>query len=232
MNVSDKLQDIQDQFKSIDWSNVRGDNFGSWPFLVKLMSWVACLAVIVVGGYFVFIEDLQITRDRVIEEEQALKEDFKKKAFDAGNLDVYRQQMEEMSESFEAMVSQLPSDTEVPGLLEDITAKGVASGLNFDSINLEKEQAKEYYIQLPIRMKAEGAYHDIGAFVSGVAGLPRIVTLTDFVIRPVNSRADDPILQLEILAYTYRYNDKPEKSSKKSKKSKKKKKKKSKKKKG
>ena len=87
-----------------------------------------------------------------------------------------------MEESFGALVSQLPSDTEVPGLLEDITNKGLLNGLEIGSIDLKKEQAKEFYVELPIAIQASGSYHDLGAFISGMAGLPRIVTLHDFQI--------------------------------------------------
>ena len=110
-----------------------------------------------------------------------------------------------MEESFGALVSQLPSDTEVPGLLEDITNKGLMNGLEINSIKLQAEQAREFYVELPIAITATGSYHDLGAFISGMAGLPRIVTLHDFSItaRSGNSNA----LNLSITAKTYRYKD-------------------------
>jgi type IV pilus assembly protein PilO len=113
--------------------------------------------------------------------------------------------MEEMLLSFGALVSQLPSDTEVPGLLEDITNKGMLNGLEFDSIELQDEVAREFYIELPIKIIARGSYHDLGAFISGMAGLPRIVTLHDFKINQED--ATSTILRLEITAKTYRYKE-------------------------
>jgi type IV pilus assembly protein PilO len=111
--------------------------------------------------------------------------------------------MKEMEESFGALVSQLPTDTEVPGLLEDITNKGVESGLEIKSIQLQAEQAKEFYIELPISIEVTGTYHDFGTFVSGIAALPRIVTLHDFKMTA------DPktpgVLSMSIAAKTYRY---------------------------
>jgi type IV pilus assembly protein PilO len=107
--------------------------------------------------------------------------------------------------SFGALVSQLPSDTEVPGLLEDITNKGMLNGLEFDSIELQEEVAREFYIELPIKIVARGSYHDLGAFISGMAGLPRIVTLHDFRITQEDSQSS--ILKLEITAKTYRYKE-------------------------
>jgi type IV pilus assembly protein PilO len=110
-----------------------------------------------------------------------------------------------MEESFGALVSQLPSDTEVPGLLEDITNKGLLNGLSIQSIDLQPEVAKEFYVELPISISATGSYHDLGAFISGMAGLPRIVTLHDFQITadPKNANA----LDMKIIAKTYRYKD-------------------------
>ena len=207
MAFADKIEELQSQFQSIDWGEIRGDNFGSWPYPVKAMACIVTLVAIIIAGYFLLIEDLEIQKERVVREEAQLKSDYKNKAYDAANLEVYRQQMKEMSESFEAMVSQLPSDTEVPGLLEDITSKGVSAGLTFESIQLESEQRKEYYIQLPISIEAEGSYHDMGAFASGVASLPRIVTLSDFSIEPTKESSGSTRLKFSVKAHTYRYND-------------------------
>jgi type IV pilus assembly protein PilO len=215
MSVQEKVQDIQDQIQSIDWANIRPDNVGSWPVLVKIIAWVALFLAIIAGGYYFIIADLQNMEKRVVQEEERLKQDFKKKAIDASNLEAYRQQMSEMSESFDAMISQLPSETEVPGLLEDITAKGVASGLEFDSIQLKPEQKKEFYIQLPISIKSKGTFHDMGAFVGGVASLPRIVTLSDFKISVSGAQRDNSKLQFDVLAHTYRYNDSSSKNKRK-----------------
>jgi type IV pilus assembly protein PilO len=113
--------------------------------------------------------------------------------------------MVEMEESFGALVSQLPSDTEVPGLLEDITNKGLLNGLEIASIDLQKETAREFYVELPIAINASGSYHDLGAFISGMAGLPRIVTLHDFTISAKGNDANH--LRMNIVAKTYRYKD-------------------------
>lgn len=110
-----------------------------------------------------------------------------------------------MEESFGALVSQLPSDTEVPGLLEDITNKGLLNGLDIAVIDLQNEQAREFYVELPISIVASGSYHDLGAFISGMAGLPRIVTLHDFEIS--TNRKKPHVLDMKILAKTYRYKD-------------------------
>ena len=114
--------------------------------------------------------------------------------------------MLEMENTFGALLRQLPSDTEVPGLLEDITRTGLGSGLDFEEIKLLPEAAQQFYIELPIQITVVGAYHDLATFVSGVASLPRIVTLHDFDIKPLEGGSPGK-LRMSILAKTYRYND-------------------------
>ncbi|EGG30305.1 Type IV pilus biogenesis protein PilO [Aequoribacter fuscus] len=141
---------------------------------------------------------------RAEQKELDTKKDFEDKAFKAANLDAYKRQMLEMEDSFGALVSQLPSDTEVPGLLEDITNKGLANGLEIASIDLQDERADEFYVELPIAIVATGSYHDLGSFVSSMAGLPRIVTLHDFSIETARGGGD---LRMNMIAKTYRYRD-------------------------
>ena len=199
------LEDTLRSLKEFDVNDIDFDNIGSWPASVKAALCLLLLIAVLVAGYYFHIKDLQLQFDRVQAEESRLRQDFEKKAFEASNLEAYKQQMFEMEESFGALVSQLPSDTEVPGLLEDITNKGLMNGLEINSINLQAEQAREFYVELPIAITATGSYHDLGAFISGMAGLPRIVTLHDFSItaRTGNSNA----LNLSITAKTYRYKD-------------------------
>jgi type IV pilus assembly protein PilO len=136
--------------------------------------------------------------------EADLKVKFEAKAFEAANLEKYRKQMVEMEESFEALKKQLPKDTEVPGLLEDIDEKGIDSRLAIESITLQPEIATEFYVELPIEIKVVGGYHEFGAFVSGVAGMPRIVTLHDYAILTDGKSSN---LHMTIQAKTYRYKE-------------------------
>jgi len=191
--------------REFDVNDLDFDTVGSWPLPIKMFIWVVVLGGVLVFGYYYHIEDLQIQLEGERKKEVQLKKDFEKKAFQAANLEAYRQQMREMEESFGALVSQLPSDTEVPGLLEDITNKGLLNGLNIASIDLLPEQAREFYVELPISIVASGSYHDLGAFISGMAALPRIVTLHDFNISAPGGNANQ--LQMRIIAKTYRYRD-------------------------
>jgi type IV pilus assembly protein PilO len=199
------FEDTMRSLREFDINDLDFDNVGSWPVPVKLVIWAVLFIGVLAAGYYYHIKDLQTELTKVEAKEVALKTDFEKKAFQAANLEAYRQQMAEMEESFGALVSQLPSDTEVPGLLEDITNKGLLNGLEIASIDLQKETAREFYVELPIAISASGSYHDLGAFISGMAGLPRIVTLHDFTI---TARGDDANhLGMNIIAKTYRYKD-------------------------
>lgn len=194
-----------DELKTFDWNSINDpDTIGIWPAPVKGVLVLLLFLGLLGAGYWFHIKTLQASLDSVAAAEAGLRSDLETKAILAANLEAYRQQMREMEESFGALLSQLPSETEVPGLVEDITFTGLGSGLEFDSITLQPEVTQEFYIELPITIEVVGGYHDFGAFVSGVASLSRIVTLHDFTIRanPQN-RAD---LNMTITARTYRYN--------------------------
>lgn len=138
----------------------------------------------------------------VAQEETTLRNELESKAVLAANLEAYRQQLADMEDSFGALLRQLPGETEVPGLVDDITVQGVGSGLEFSTMRLESEVQQEFYIELPIRISVVGDYHDFGSFVSGVASLSRIVTLHDFSISNSTGGTD---LLMDITARTYRY---------------------------
>ncbi|MEJ6592107.1 MAG: type 4a pilus biogenesis protein PilO [SAR86 cluster bacterium] len=202
------FEDTMRSVREFDFGNLDFDNVGSWPPPIKILIRVLLLVLVVVAGYYYHVEDLQLALAAAEAKEVDLKKDFETKAFQAANLNAYRQQMAEMEESFGAMVNQLPSDTEVPGLLEDITNKGLLNGLEIAAIDLQTEKESEFYVELPIEIVASGSYHDLGAFISGMAGLPRIVTLHDFQI---NTNSDNShFLDIKILAKTYRYKDEDE----------------------
>ncbi|WP_281646090.1 type 4a pilus biogenesis protein PilO [Parendozoicomonas sp. Alg238-R29] len=199
------LQETLDKINNIDFNDLDFENVGSWPTPVKAIICVAVFGLVLFLGFNFHLSSLGKTLDREARKETELKQEFQIKAFQAANLDSYRAQMTEMEASFGALVRQLPSDTEVPGLLEDITEKGLGAGLTINTITLQPEVTHEFYIELPISINVQGNYHDLGNFVSGVAGLPRIVTLHDFKI---TDGKDGGRLSMEIIARTYRYNDK------------------------
>jgi type IV pilus assembly protein PilO len=203
MKPSEWLQSLRD----IDFSDLDTSNIGSWPAAVKALAGGLLMILVLALGYNFFISDMEDQLQLKRLEEDALKEQFASKAHLSANLELYTQQMKEMENSFGVLLRQLPSDTEVPGLLEDITRTGLGSGLEFEEIKLLPEVTQPFYIELPIQITVTGSYHDLATFVSGVAGLPRIVTLHDFELAPASPDGGTK-LRMSILAKTYRYNDK------------------------
>ncbi|AHF65538.1 MULTISPECIES: type 4a pilus biogenesis protein PilO [Pseudomonas] len=202
MNFSEWLEGL----RRVDLNDLDLNNLGSWPAAVKAISGVLVMVLVFALGYFLFIQELETRLEGAQANELMLREQVSTKAFQAANLEPYKKQMEEMENTFGALLRQLPSDTEVPGLLEDITRTGLGSGLEFEEIKLLPEGVQQFYIELPIQITVVGGYHDLATFVSGVASLPRIVTLHDFEIKPVDPKSQTK-LRMNILAKTYRYND-------------------------
>lgn len=202
------LAESMNKLNDLDLSELDLQNPGAWPLAMRVAACLITFILILFLGYQLHLSNLQDQLSRAAMKERELKEQFQTKAFQAANLQKYRTQMQEMEASFGALVRQLPSDTEVPGLLEDITFTGRSAGLQFETIQLQPEKTTEFYIELPISISVKGNFHDLANFVSGVAGLPRIVTLHDFSIDPAEGTN---ILKMDILARTYRYNDKESK---------------------
>ncbi|KAF0862481.1 type 4a pilus biogenesis protein PilO [Pseudomonas sp. LD120] len=182
------------------------DNLGSWPAPIKALVAVLLLSLVGALGYSVYLSPRLEHLDRLRQEEVLLKEQFADKARQGGNLERYREQLGLIQSRFDLLLRQLPSETEVSGLLEDISRVGLGSGLAFEAIKLQPEVVRQFYVELPIQITVTGAYHDLARFICGVAGLPRMVTWHDFQIRPLV--AGHPArLQLSIEARTYRYDD-------------------------
>jgi type IV pilus assembly protein PilO len=198
------LQDTLDQLRNFDVGELDVNDIGIWPGAVKGIILVVLLVAVLAGGYFFYLTDKQELLTRIQAEETTLKSEYESKAFQAANLEQFRDQQKEMEARFGTLLRQLPSDTEVPGLLEDITLTALNNGLKIESIDLQPERRAEFYVELPITVTVNGDYHDLGSFVSGVANLSRIVTLHDFTIVPETSPGD---LKMSILAKTYRYLD-------------------------
>lgn len=204
---------------NIDFNDLDINNIGAWPTPVKsIIILVICIAALA-AGYFLDIKKQQTSLERAERQEITLKSDFETKQAKATNLEAYKQQMKEMEESFGAMLRQLPSKTEVEHLLVDISQTGLASGIEFKLFKPQKENFTEFYAELPISIKMTGNYHQFGGFVSGVAALPRIVTLHDIKISG-DAKGSVAGLTMELTAKTYRYLDDTEvsQSRKKSKK--------------
>jgi type IV pilus assembly protein PilO len=187
----------------IDINDLDLENMGSWPAGAKMVFAVLLALLVSVLSYFLLvdskIDELEIAQNKEIE----LRQLYRTKYASAVNLDLYKQQMVEMEQTFSFLLKQLPTTHETPGLLDDITYVGTTSGLTFIRINWEPEIEKEFYTELPIKIEVIGDYHQFGNFVSEVAKLPRIVSLHDFSIQTEK----DERLRFNVVAKTYRYKE-------------------------
>jgi len=192
------------QLNQLDLQNV-----GEWPSVAKTIL-ILLLCGALVGAWYYFDTKDQLARLETVEgEEVDLRKSFETKQQKAANLDAYRQQLEEMKESFGAMLRQLPDKTEVAALLVDVSQTGLAAGLEFELFQPSGELLKDFYAELPIQIKVTGQYHEFGRFISGLAALPRIVTIHDLnIVSGKGGTAGRPSpLNLTATVKTYRYLD-------------------------
>ena len=183
---------------------------GRWP--LPVLAGAVAVAFLVLSGLGIYLLVWNEQRPRLQQfaaEEQTLKQEFHNKHAKAVNLEVYKQQLKDIERSFGALLRQLPGKTEVPSLLVDISQTGLAAGLQEKLFQPQPEVKKDFYAELPIKIRLSGSYHQFGEFVSGIAALPRIVTLHDVDIKSDSKDAYDQ-LSLELTAKTYRYMDEDE----------------------
>lgn len=198
-----------DLASAFDTSNLDQNNPGSWPIGIQAITFVAIFIGTIAAGYFLDIgiyrpvtllgEDL-VAQERKLDKE--LKPTFEEKAALAANLDAYKAQLEEMEQSFGAMLSKLPEDLQIDSLIIDISQAGLRAGLEFDLIRPGGESAKEFYVEFPISITVVGRYHEFGDFVSGLSELNRIVSVHDVGIKPVEKGSSK--LMMTLVAKTYR----------------------------
>ena len=195
MNIIEELQ-------SLDTSDP-----GRWPLLFRLVSVVVVFVAVAMLGVYMFVFKTELPMlERVELEEQELRATFEERQTKTANFDAYRAQLAEIERSFGTMLRQLPGRTEVPNLLVDISQTGLGAGLEEKLFQPMGEIRREFYAELPIKIRLTGSFHELGDFVSGIAALPRIVTLHDIGIRPVTPDDYDE-LTLDVTAKTYRYLD-------------------------
>lgn len=193
MNLVEELQ-------SLDVNDV-----GRWPLAFRVaVIVIVFIAVTFAGIWFTIVKDKAPQLTRAEAEEQELRVTFENKQRKAANYDAYKAQLAQIEQSFGTMLRQLPGETEIPSLIVDISQTGLASGLQEKLFQPQAEIPKDFYAEKPIKIRLSGGYHEMAKFVSGVAALPRIVTLHDINITP-EERGEYDNLSLEVTAQTYRY---------------------------
>ena len=193
---------IVDELRSLDTSDP-----GRWPLPIRAGAVAIVFAASVAIGVWILVINQEMPGLRAAERQEIdLRAQFEDRQRKAANFDAYRAQLAEIERDFGAMLRQLPGKTEVPSLLVDISQTGLGAGLEEQTFTPTGEIQKDFYAELPIKLRYTGSYHELGNFVSGIAALPRIVTLHDISIRPVNGTNPDE-LTLDVTAKTYRYLD-------------------------
>ena len=191
---------LLEEMKSLDANDI-----GRWPLVFRAgVIGIVFLLVVSLGIYMIIIEDKAPALKRAQAEEETLRVSFKAKQRKAANYDAYKAQLAQIEQSFGTMLRQLPGETEIPSLIVDISQTGLAAGLQEKLFQPQPEVPRDFYAEKPITISLSGGYHEIANFVSGVAALPRIVTLHDIDITP-ESAEDYDNLTLRVTAKTYRY---------------------------
>ena len=195
MNLVEELQ-------SLDVNDI-----GRWPFAFRAaVIVIVFVAVSFAGIWFTIVKDKRPQLQAAQQEEQTLRVTFENKQKKAANYDAYKAQLTQIEQSFGTMLRQLPGETEIPSLIVDISQTGLAAGLQEKLFQPQSEIPKDFYAEKPIKIQLSGGYHEMANFVSGVAALPRIVTLHNINITPEEQGVYDS-LSLEVTAQTYRYID-------------------------
>lgn len=205
-SLKESLGKIDVQAALEDFRHLNPNDPGAWPLIPKIVILIGFLLLLLVGGWW-FLWDDQLTALTTAEnEEQTLKDQYLQKKRQAVNLDLYVQQLAEIDRSFGALLKQLPNKSEMEALLIEVNQAGLGRGLQFELFRPAAEQVKDFYAELPVTVKINGPYHDIGAFAADIGKLPRIVTLNGIAIAP----AKGGTLTLDATVKTFRYLDEAE----------------------
>jgi type IV pilus assembly protein PilO len=198
MNIVEELQSLD------------ANDIGRWPAAFRgAVILIVFLGVLGLGIWFTIVKDKRPQLQRAQEVEQELRLTFENKQRKAANYDAYKAQLTQIEQSFGTMLRQLPGETEIPSLIVDISQTGLAAGLQEKLFQPQAEIPRDFYAEKPINIRLNGDYHEIGNFVSGIAALPRIVTLHNITITPETAGSFDA-LSMEVTAQTYRYLDEAE----------------------
>ncbi|MHA6205151.1 type 4a pilus biogenesis protein PilO [Dyella soli] len=199
-----------------DLQNLDRNNIGGWPKSIKIFFTGLLFALVVFLGWYLYISDQQASLEQAAAKEEQLKQEFSQKQAKSVNLEALQQQLDEMQDMLRQLLRQLPSKTEMPELLVDISQTALSAGLETELFQPGPESPKDFYAEKPIQLRMVGTYHQFGTFISGVASLPRVVILTlhDVSLTPKNKDAKDPkgaaaaangLLVLQGTVKTYRY---------------------------
>lgn len=208
------FKDTVADLKTLEWDDRK--RLGTSPILLRIFLLLLVLVAVAVGGYYWLVVPMEEKLAKAQRQELELREKFDLEQSKAANLTAYAEQLEEMKRTFKVMLRQLPNKTDIESLLVDLSQTSVASGLEVQYFKPETEIPKEFYAEYPIKVSVTGNYHNFGQFVSGLAALPRIVTLSNIDIGETRNYSAESgesnggnsrRLKMDITATTYRYID-------------------------
>ncbi len=209
---SEKIKDFfRGQLKEIDRFEFTVDSFkiaGDWPILIKVMFTFVIMSILTVSLMQVHFKNQKETLIKLKKEEILLTDQVMQKIDSSAGVDQYVGKIDNMNNSFEDLLSQLPTEIEMDGLLSDITNTGINNGIEFKNLQMLKEVQTDYYIEYPIAMELTGTYHSIAKFISDISNLGRIVTFHDFELKESEENNNDGLLAISIIAKTYKYEEK------------------------
>ncbi|MCL2524732.1 MAG: type 4a pilus biogenesis protein PilO [Betaproteobacteria bacterium] len=195
------------QALAAEFRNLNPNDPGVWPRAPKIALLAGIFVAVLIAGWWFFWSDQLSDLDTQEREEVTLKQQYLDKKKQAVNLDIYREQLAEIDRSFGALLKQLPDKSEIDALLIEVNQAGLGRGLQFELFRPSQEQIRDFYAELPVAVKVNGAYHDVGAFAADIAKLPRIVTLNNVTMTPLK---DGGLLALDATIKTFRYLDEGE----------------------
>lgn len=201
------LPNVDFQAIADDFRYMNPNDPGAWPLVPKVTVLFSVFVLLLLAGWWFVWNDQLIELENKQREEVTLKQQYLDKKRQAVNLDLYKQQLAEIDRSFGALLKQLPDKSEIEALLIEVNQAGLGRGLQFELFRPGQEQVKDFYAELPITVKINGNYHDLGAFAADIAKLPRIVTLNNIAITPLK---DGGLLSLDATTKTFRYLDEAE----------------------
>ncbi len=199
------------QALAADFRNLNTNDPGTWPVAPRIAALLGIFIVLLVAGWWVLWSDQLTELETKEQEEVGLKQQYLDKKKQSVNLDRYQEQLAEIDRSFGALLKQLPNRSEIDALLIEVNQAGLGRGLQFDLFRPGQEQIKDFYAELPVAVRINGTYHDVGAFAADIAKLPRIVTLNNIALAPQK----DALLSLDATIKTFRYLDEAEVASQK-----------------
>ncbi|WP_114417324.1 type 4a pilus biogenesis protein PilO [Marinospirillum perlucidum] len=185
---------------------------GQWPDALKGLALLGILLLVMFASNWLLISQVRDQVDQLSREQEELFEQYQLRAFQAANLTAYQQQMRAMESVFQELLSRLPIQREIPRLIEDIQNQAARQGITLQAVNLRDEEKRDFYTELPFEIRAQGSYHNLAAFISGISRQDRIITLHDFILTPAVS-GQPTVMNLTLQARTYRYDEDQQASS-------------------